>query len=137
MKKLKELFFRWKEQILYLFFGGCTTLINIAAYWLLTRLLGLLVPAATALAWALSVLFAYVTNRIWVFESKEKTPAGIFREAAGFFLTRLATGLMDTALMTWLADGLHWPDMPVKLGVNILVIILNYVFSKLLVFRKK
>ena len=137
MKQLKALFFRYKEQILYLFFGGCTTLINIVSYWLLTRLLSLPTTAATALAWAISVLFAYLTNRTWVFESREHTLAGIAREAVGFFAARLATGLMDTGLMAWLVDGLRWPDMPVKLGVNVLVIILNYVFSKWLIFRKK
>lgn len=135
--KIKALFTRYREMILYVFFGGLTTLLNIAAYWALTRLFPLSVSAATALAWVISVLFAYVTNRIWVFQSKQHTAAGILKEAGAFFLARAATGLMDVGIMALFVDHLHWSDLPVKLASNVLVIILNYVFSKLLVFRKE
>lgn len=134
---LKKLFTRYREIILYVFFGGCTTLVNLLVYWAATRLLSLSVSPATVLAWALSVLFAYVTNRIWVFKSAVRTFLGILTEAGRFFLARAATGGMDIGMMYLFVTVLELPDMPVKIASNILVILLNYVFSKLLIFRRK
>ena len=134
---VKRLFTRYREIILYVFFGGCTTLVNILAYWAATRLLSLSVNGATALAWALSVIFAYVTNRLWVFKSAERAFWGILKEAGRFFLARAATGLMDMGVMYLFVTVWALPDMPVKIASNILVIILNYVFSKLLIFQRK
>ena len=137
MEKLKSLLTKYREQISYLFFGGCTTLINIAVYWLCAHPLGLGTQASNVIAWVLSVLFAYVTNRIWVFRSQERSAKGILREMASFFGARVATGLLDQFNMWLFVDTLHWPDMPVKIISNIVVILLNYVFSKLIIFRKK
>ena len=137
MEKIKGLFLKYREQISYLFFGGCTTLINIAVYWLCAHPLNLGTQASNVIAWVLSVLFAYVTNRIWVFQSREKSAAGILREMVSFFGARLATGLLDQFNMWLFVDTLHLPDMPVKVVSNVVVILLNYVFSKLIIFRKK
>ena len=92
---------------------------------------------ATCVAWALSVLFAYVTNRRWVFESKENTRRGILREMGSFFLFRLLSGLMDVAIMYVCVDLLGWNSMIIKVLSNVLVIIVNYVASKLVIFRKR
>ena len=73
---LKELFRKYREQIAYLFFGGVTTVVNIVTYWLLARL-GLSTGLANGIAWVLSVLVAYVTNRVWVFESKSRGLAAV------------------------------------------------------------
>ena len=81
--------------------------------------------------------FAYLTNRKWVFHSEASTRKEIIRESVSFFLCRLGTGVLDWVLMYLLVDCLHWPDLWVKTGVNILVILLNYVASKLLVFKQK
>lgn len=137
MQKLKELFIKYKEEILYLFFGGCTTLVNIVAYFLFARILQFDTVASNVLAWILSVLFAYITNRIWVFESKEKTFGGVMSEMLKFVGCRVATGLMDTAIMYIFVDLLSFNDMVVKVLSNILVIILNYVASKLFIFKAK
>lgn len=144
MDKLKALFQRHREVIAYLFFGGVTTLVNIAAYALLSRA-GLSTGVANALAWVISVLTAYFTNRRWVFESRASGGAAL-REFISFVACRAGTGLLDEAVMVLGVDVLgpvvapnHLPlwGLGVKVFSNILVIVLNYVFSKRFIFRKK
>ena len=137
MARLKTLFKAHREAILYLFFGGCTTLVNILVYGGATRLAGLDPLISNALAWVLSVLFAYVTNRTWVFDSRATGVGPVLKEAGSFFAARIATGLMDQGIMTVCVAWLNFPDLPVKIAANVLVIVLNYVLSKWLVFRKK
>lgn len=126
---------RAREVISYLVFGGLTTLVNIVVYAICTMVLGWAVLASNILAWILSVLFAYVTNRAFVFHSGRKSAAGLLGEAAGFFAGRLATGAFDTLFMIVAVDMLHLPNLVMKVASNVVVIILNYVISKLLVFR--
>ena len=92
---------------------------------------------ANAIAWILSVAFAYVTNKIFVFESKTSGMGALIKECLSFVWCRLATGLMDMAIMYVTVDVLHWSDMVMKILSNILVIVLNFVFSKLFIFAKK
>lgn len=134
---MKALWEKYKDVIPYLFFGGCTTLVNVAVYWLMAHPLGLGVMPSTIGAWLAAVLFAYVTNRKWVFHSTAKGAAEIGREMASFFGCRLATGVVDWACMYLFVDVLKWNDMVVKLGANVLVVILNYVASKAFIFKKK
>lgn len=136
MEKIKGLFKKYKEIILYLLFGGCTTLVNIISYYILSKI-GLGTAMSTVIAWILSVLFAYVTNRIFVFASKAKGFAAVFKETAGFFLCRLATGLLDLAIMVVFVDVLHFNGMAIKILSNIIVIILNYGASKLMIFKNR
>lgn len=126
-----------RSVILYIIFGVLTTLVNIVSYWLLTRWLKQSVNTATVLAWILSVLFAYITNRTWVFDSKAIQPSEVIREIVSFFLARLSTGLLDWLIMFVFVTKLSLPDMPVKIASNILVIVLNYVLSRFLVFKKR
>ena len=137
MKDIKALFEKYREAVMYLFFGGCTTLVNFAVYWLCTRPVHMGEVAATAVAWVLSVLFAYVTNRKWVFESQAKGAKAITGEMVNFFAGRAATGVMDVAIMFVSVTMLGLPDMVMKILSNVLVIILNYFISKLIVFREK
>lgn len=137
LKYLKQLFIRYKEMILYLFFGGCTTLVNIIVYYICAHLLLLATVPATVIAWILSVAFAYVTNRIYVFESRSRGLVAILREIGAFVSCRLLTGVMDLAIMYICVDLLHFNDLIIKIISNVLVIVLNYVASKLLIFRKK
>ena len=134
---LSELLQRYKSQLLYLFFGGCTTLVNVVVYGLCAHGANLSTTLSIAVAWAVSVLFAYLTNRTWVFESRAGTAGEILREMGSFFLGRVATGVLDWAIMYVCVDRLGLPDMPIKLLSNVIVIILNYVVSKLFVFAKK
>ena len=135
LEKLKALYTRYRDVIPYLFFGVCTTLVNMAAYWASAYPLGLSVAASTVIAWILAVLFAYVTNRRWVFRSSARTAAEIAREMASFFSCRLATGLLDLGCMFLFVDVLGWNDILIKALDNVLVVVLNYVASKLLIFR--
>ena len=134
---IKRLWTKYLELILYVFFGGCTTLVNIVVYHVCSKWLGMGTLLANGLAWVLSVAFAYMTNRIWVFRSKERTARGILREAGSFVGARAFTGLLDEGIMYLFVDVVGWPGLPVKIASNILVIVLNYVFSKLLIFKKK
>ena len=144
MGKIRELAGKYREQLAYLFFGGVTTAVNIAVY-ALCAWLGLPTGASNAIAWVLSVLTAYVTNRRWVFHS-QNTGAAMWRELGEFTGCRVATGVLDEIIMILGVDvvGPHiapahlrlW-GLGVKVASNVLVIILNYVFSKAFIFKKK
>ena len=134
--RISTLLQRYKSQILYLFFGGCTTLVNVVVYGVCAHMAALSTTLSTAVAWGAAVLFAYLTNRTWVFESKARTAPDILREAWSFLLCRLATGALDLAIMYLCVDRLGLPDIPVKVLSNLLVIVLNYVASKLIIFSK-
>ena len=134
--RISALLQRYKSQILYLFFGGCTTLVNVVVYGVCAHMAALSTTASTVIAWAVSVLFAYVTNRTWVFESRASTAPDILRELWSFVLCRVATGALDLAIMYLCVDRLGLPDIPIKLLSNLLVIVLNYIASKLIIFAK-
>ena len=126
----------FRQLVLYGIFGVLTTLINIIAYWIISRMFGLSVVTSTTIAWLVAVFFAYWSNRKFVFQSKTSSFIGIFFEALYFFAARIATGLLDIVIMYVFADlfGLH--DVIVKTVSNIIVIILNFVASKLFIFRE-
>lgn len=134
MRKLIE---KYKDVIPYLIFGVLTTLVNIVSYWVLAHPLRVGVMVSTVVAWILSVLFAYVTNRKWVFHSEVHTVPEVIREMVYFFGCRLATGLMDMLFMYIFAVRMQLDDTWVKIGSNVVVVILNYLASKLLIFRHK
>lgn len=135
--KLKALYQKYKDIIPYGIFGVLTTLVNVIVYWTSARLLGLGVMPSTVIAWILAVLFAYITNRKWVFHSTAVTAAEIRKEIISFFVCRLATGVLDWACMFIFVDLLRLYDVAIKVLANILVIILNYVASRLVIFKKK
>lgn len=133
---MKQLFVKYRELILYVFFGGLTTLVNWGLYWLLANPLEVPYLWATAIAQIASILFAYVTNRIWVFQSKAKGFQEVSLEMLRFFGARGVSFFLDLGCMYVGVDLLHINDTWMKLLANILVIIANYVFSKVFVFRK-
>ena len=134
---IKRIFKKYKEIILYVFFGGCTTLVNIIVYYVCAHPMSLATVPSTVIAWILSVAFAYITNRIDVFESRSKGYMAVLREIVSFVSCRLLTGLMDLAIMFVCVDLLGLNDLVIKILSNVLVIILNYIASKCLIFRKK
>lgn len=136
MESLKSLFLKYKELILYVFFGGLTTVVNWGGYWLLADLCHVPYLWATAIAQIAAILFAYITNRIWVFESKAKGFSAIFWEMVRFFGCRAFSFVLDLLCMRVGVGILKINDKVMKLLSNIIVIIVNYVFSKLIVFRK-
>ena len=134
---MKALLKKYRGLILYAVFGALTTVINIAVYALCYRALRLPNVLSNVIAWILAVLFAFVTNKLYVFESKSLDRGTVLRELVSFVSARLATGLLDLAVMFVGVDLLHGPDLVFKVVSNVVVIILNYVLSKLIVFRKK
>ena len=134
MKSIKEIFLKYKSVILYILFGGLTTLVNIVVYFACSCL-KFSTAASTLTAWIISVLFAYITNRKYVFDSKSQGVKSVFKEISNFFLSRFATGLLDLAVMLLFVDILNFNGMLIKVISNIVVIILNYVLGKFLVFK--
>lgn len=121
-----------RELILYILFGVLTTLVNIIVYFFFARLLSIHYLLANVLAWFFSVLFAYITNRIWVFESKNDN---IIKECALFFGGRLFSGAVDTGLMYLFIDILSVGDIISKIVIQVIVVVLNYLLSKLVIFK--
>lgn len=135
--KIWKLYLKYKEVILYLIFGGLTTLINIISYTVCAHTFHMDTVESTSVAWVISVIFAYVSNKIFVFESKTSTFAALAKECISFIGCRLATGIMDIVIMYLSVDILHFNDIIMKILSNVLVVILNYLFSKLFIFSKK
>ena len=135
--KLKEMMVKYKDIVPYAIFGILTTIINIVVYLFFAHILKKEVMLSTLAAWFLSVLFAYVTNRKWVFHSGVLTFSNIIREAVAFFICRLATGIADILIMFIFVNIFHFNDLFIKIISNIAVIILNYVASKWIIFNHK
>lgn len=130
-----ELLKKCKEPILYILFGVLTTLVNIVVYYLVADVASIYYLIANVIAWIASVLFAFVTNKLFVFESKSWNGSVVLPEMGGFFLARVATGAVDMVLMWLVVDVAQMGDMFAKVFVNVVVIVLNYVASKLWIFR--
>ena len=135
---MKEIIKRNREIISYLIIGVLTTIVSLISYYLLTITIlspnnSLELTIANIISWIISVLFAYITNRKYVFQSKDKN---ILKEASKFTLSRVTTLIIDILLMFIFVSILHFNDKIIKLLVQIIIIILNYIFSKLLVFKK-
>ena len=141
MDKLKSLFIRNKEIIMYLVFGFSTTVVSWGSYGLFVKTLGMSIEAGSVLSWVCAVIFAYITNKLWVFESKSFKPDTVIREVITFFGSRLITGILEIVAVPLLVKiGLSQTifgieGMLSKVIVSVAVVILNYVFSKLLIFK--
>ena len=136
MEKLKQLWKKHKELILYVFFGGCTTLINIISYFACRELMYLPVVPADVLAWVVSVIFAYVTNKLFVFESKSWRLMLVLKDGAAFLAARVFSLGLDVAMLYVTVTVLGWWELPMKVLANVVVIVINYIFSKWIIFRK-
>lgn len=138
MKKIIELYEKYKEIINYLIVGGITTLINLATYYFcvftfLNPENPIELQTANIIAWLTAVVFAYFTNRKYVFESKETNK---LKEGFKFFIARLITLLVDMAVMGLGVSILKFNDKIIKIISQVLVIVGNYVISKVFVFKK-
>ena len=135
-RPLWPFYVKYKEPLLYLFFGGLTTLISIFVFWLFNSPLGLNELVANLISWLLAVLFAFLTNKTWVFQSggQEK---GFLSLMLSFYAGRLVTLGVEELLLLVFITWLGFNSMAVKIVAQIVVIVLNYVISKLLVFRDK
>lgn len=124
------------EMILYIVFGVLTTLINIGAFQLANGPLGWSWQAANIFAWVLAVIFAFFTNKLCVFKSKSFEASVLWKEFAGFIGARLFSLGVDYLCMWLLIDVCGWNGLLSKVADNVIVVIINYVLSKLVIFKK-
>lgn len=134
---LKNILSKYKEQISYLFFGVMTTVINFITYFSLTNLFNSNEMLANVIAWIASVAFAFVSNKLFVFESKKWDKNTLLKEATGFVSSRVASLGIDMTIMYIGINLLLFNDAIVKIVSNIVVIVLNYILSKLIVFKNE
>lgn len=132
MKKLFQ-----NQAVRYVFFGGCTTLVNLGCYFVFTRVLGLDVTAANTAAILIAILFAYVVNKLFVFEHKAGSFLSLAREAGSFFGMRLGTMVVEVLGMILLCCIWGVNDILAKLAIQVLIMVLNYLISKFIVFREE
>lgn len=150
MGKIKELFEKYRELIMYIFFGVLTFVVSVISFELFNRLLGSgAYMISKTLSWIVAVLFAYVVNKLWVFQSKSWKPSLVAREASSFFAARIfsliialgAMWVMVRILNAVMSDEPLFGFLSVESIANIcstaLEVIINYIFSKLWVFKKK
>ena len=135
--KIIDILKKYNSLILYAVFGVGTTAINIVAYYLLFNVLEIKNVPSNIIAWIISVLFAFITNKLFVFKSKSLALKTVFKESASFFACRLLTGVLDVAIMYFAVDVFFQNSTLWKSISNIIVIILNYIVSKVFVFNKK
>lgn len=123
------------EVFIYLFFGGLATIVNFASFFIAQDVAGLGLVASNTISWLAAVLFAFVTNKIWVFHSKTETPGELAVEFGKFIFYRILSYVLDMGAMLLLINVLHVGDFWAKLITQILVVIANYLFSKLFIFK--
>lgn len=133
---IREYWDKYKDVIFYLVFGVLTTVVNIVTYWVCVHILGTSVMVGTIVAWVLAVFFAYITNRSLVFHSSASGTDEIMKEITSFFACRIGTGVVDWAIMLVFVTILHFNDMIVKILANFIVIVLNFVLSKFVIFKQ-
>lgn len=137
LKKLADLYREHREGMRYLVFGALSTVINIVVFAICAKLVNLSTAISNTIAWIVAVLFAYVTNKIYVFNSKTSELRNLVREIISFFSARIVTLVLETIFLWIVIDKLGFNDILMKIISNIIVIILNYVFSKIFIFKKE
>ena len=136
MERIRHLIEKHWDILSYLFFGVLTTVVNYLVYLPCYELLGLSASFSNVIAWAAAVAFAYLTNKPWVFKSHDWSRATVVPELTRFVGCRIGSGVLETAIIFLTVDLLCWNGVVMKLVTSVLVVVLNYIGSKLLVFRK-
>ncbi len=137
MTGMGALWEKYRDMILYLVFGVVTTAVNVVVYHVCFAVLGVPNIPSVVIAWVLSVAVAYITNKLWVFRSPSFAPAVLWPELGKFVAARGFTGVLDLGIMFVGVDLLGGPGTVLKLGSNVLVVVLNYIFSKWLIFKDR
>ena len=136
MKKLLALLKKYEDVLSYLVFGVMTTAVSYLVYLPCHHLLDLSGAVSNVLAWVVAVAFAYLTNKPFVFKSHDWSIKTVLPELTAFVSCRVGSGLLETGIILVTVDLLHWDGTWMKLFTSVLVVILNYISSKLLIFRK-
>lgn len=126
---------RAKELTAYIFWGAVTTLVNYAVYFVCTKLFVIHYLLSNLIAWFLSVLFAYIVNKVFVFASKDWSGKRLFKEIWQFMAARVFSGAAETGMLWVLVDIMGYQDTIIKITAGMFVIVVNYVFSKWIIFR--
>lgn len=132
MKKLLH-----NQAVRYIFFGGCTTLVNLVMTFLLRNVMGLDIIVANTAAIFVSILFAYVVNKLFVFEHRAGSPGALLREAGEFIGMRLGTMVVEVLGVVCLSCIWGMNDMIAKLVLQVVILVLNYLISKFVVFKEE
>lgn len=127
---------KYWDVLSYLFFGVLTTVVNYAVYLPCYNLLGLSAAVSNVIAWVAAVAFAYLTNKPWVFKSHDWSMKTVVPELTKFVACRVGSGALETGIIFVFVDWLGFDGNVFKLITSVLVVILNYIASKLLVFKK-
>lgn len=133
---MKRLVQKYWDILSYLFFGALTTLVNYLVYFPLYNWLGISATLSNAIAWVFAVAFAYLTNKPFVFKSHDWSMATVLPELAKFVGCRIGSGVLETIILLICVDWLSWDGNLMKIVTSILVVIFNYIASKLIVFKK-
>lgn len=136
-RKLAILYNKHKDLVLYVIFGGLTTLVDFAVFYPCNQWLQISGTVSNVIAWTAAVLFAYLTNKPFVFESHDWSWGTVLPELGKFAGGRLGSGLLQTLIIALTVDVLGWNGMLMKAITSVAVIILNFFISKLLVFSKQ
>lgn len=137
LKNLIALMRKYKEQLMYLVFGALTTLISWAGYWLLYEVSGMRNVPATIISELVAITFAFVTNKLWVFESKSWRGKPFYKEVQSFYACRALAFFLKLGFMYLTVDILLWHAMLMQVLITVVVIVVNYFASKFFVFAKK
>ena len=137
IQKVKSLVIRYWEVLSYLIFGVLTTVVNYLVYLPVYNVLGLSAALSNAIAWVVAVAFAYLTNKPFVFKSHDWSAKTVIPELTKFVGCRVASGAAETMILLVTVDLLRWNGNVWKLVTSVLVVVMNYIASKLVVFKKK
>lgn len=137
IQKLRSLIVKYWDILTYLVFGVLTTVVNYAVYLPVYNFCGISAAVSNMIAWVAAVAFAFLTNKPFVFHSHDWSAQTVLPELTKFVSCRIASGALETVILFLSVDCMNWNGNIWKLVTQVLVIIINYVGSKLLVFRKK
>lgn len=128
---------KYKEQLLYLFFGFCTFMVSLIIFTIGCYTFNLDEITSNNISWVIAVLFAYITNRTWVFVDKAHDFKGVVKEIFSFFAGRFITLLVENGIIYVFITLLGFNRILIKIIAQIVIIILNYIISKWFIFKKK
>jgi putative flippase GtrA len=133
---VQKFYNKYEETLLYIFYGAATTVVSFLSQWLCNTL-GANVALSTTVSWICAVTFAFFVNKFFVFDSADKTAKKVLHEAAGFYAARLVSFFAELGFMVLAVDiwGFNW--IVCKVIIQIVILILNYLFSKFIIFRKQ
>ena len=137
IEKIRALIVKYWDIVSYLFFGVCTTIVNYLIYIPCYNFWGMSATVSNMIAWVVAVAFAYLTNKPFVFKSHDWSAKTVIPELTKFIGCRVGSGAAETLILFLAVDLLGWNGNIWKLVTQVMVVVLNYIGSKLLVFRNK